>query len=135
MSWTVDRDSNLNIMPESLRQFSEQHIDENCGKVSGYHDNELFFNCKFRNVSGLTLKNCDLNASTFDVRSVADALGFTLTLNCYSFRDVEYSQLLFDLMLTLLTMTKGNDAKREALKTIIGSEKYATFSRLLKRLE
>src|SRR5690348_6236770 len=100
-------------MSERLRDFSEINIDKDCSTLEGVHDNGLFFNCTFEKLNKLTLSNCDLNKSKFTTSKLRDALGFTMTLDCMSFRDVEYSELLFDLFLCLATMTKGNDAKRE----------------------
>jgi hypothetical protein len=120
---------------ETLRTFSEIHIDEDCQDLTGNHENGLFFNCKFSNVRGLTLKNCDLNKSKFLTDSVKDALDFTVTLNCHSFRDVELSPLMFDLMLSLLTMTTGNDEKRKQLLDVIGQGRAAALLRVLGGME
>lgn len=117
------------------RQFSKIHIDEDCNGISGCHDNALFFNCKFGNIKGLTLKNCDLNQSTFDVKTFKDALGVTITLDCFSFNGVKLSPELFEMYLLLLCMTEGNDEKREAVKSIIGKEKAEKMLKLLRRIE
>ncbi len=117
------------------RQFSEINIDKDCREVTGFHDNALFFNCKFNKINGLTLKNCDLNQSEFDITNIKDALGFTVTMDCFSFNGVKISPELFDLYLLLLCQTEGNDAKREAVKTIIGKEKADRMLKLLRRIE
>lgn len=114
-----------------LHTFKEEHIREDCRELTGHHDNGLFFGCEFEKLTGLTLKDCDLNRSKFLTEKVRDALGFTLTLSCLSFRHVEYSDLLFDLFLTLLTLSKGNDAKREALLDVIGRDRAAAIQRVL----
>lgn len=120
---------------DRLRTFDEQHIREDLRDITGVHPNGLFYGCEFDKLNGLTLQDCDLNKSRFLTNHVRDALGFTLTLSCLSFRNVEYSELLFDLMLTLLTLSSGNDEKREQLKAVIGHEPYAALSRLLKETE
>ena len=120
---------------DRLHTFAEEHIDADCARLTGLHDNGLFFNCKFNKLNGLVLKDCDLNRSKFVTDSLQDALGFTLTLGCKSFRNVEYSEKLIDLMLCLLIMTKGNDAKREKLLDVIGRDKAALLLRTLKRFE
>jgi hypothetical protein len=128
--------NNLQGMVDKLpRNFSEVHIDEDCRGVTGFHDNALFFNCKFNNLKGLTLKNCDLNQSSFEVDNIKDALGFTVTLDCFSFNGVKLSPELFDLYLLMLCMTENNDEKREAVKQVIGKEKAERMLKLLRRIE
>jgi hypothetical protein len=126
-------------MPESdrnsLREFSGVHIREDCKTLTGVHDNELFHQCKFEKLNGLTLKDCVLTESEFGTDSVRDALGFTLTLGCHSFEDVRYSPLLFDLMLTLMTMTQGNTRKREQLIDVVGKSRYQALLKVLKANE
>jgi hypothetical protein len=118
-----------------LRQFDQTHIGEDCTNLTGMHENGLFYECTFCTLNGLTLKDCDLNQSTFLTDRISDALGFTLTLGCHSFSGVEYSPLLFDLLLTLMTMSKGNDDKREKLIEIVGRPRYEALMRALKSTE
>lgn len=117
----------------ALRNFNEIHIDEDCSKVTGNHENGLFFNCKFNDINGLTLKNCDLNQSSFDIDDIKKALGFTVTMDCFSFFGVTLSPTLFDLYLLLLCQTVGNDDKKEALKQIIGKDKAERMLKVLRR--
>jgi hypothetical protein len=119
----------------ALREFSEVHIDEDCRSIRGGHENGLFFNCDFDRLSDVTLKNCVLTNSRFNASSIRDVLGFTVTLDCNSFVDVELSPEIFDLLLTLLTATKGNDAKREKLLDVIGRHKAERLRTLLKQTE
>ena len=118
-----------------LHTFSETHIDEDCSRLDGSHENGLFFNCKFDRLVGLTLKDCELNQSEFETDSISKALGFTMTLGCKSFRGVRLSSLLFDLVLCLLTMGKGNDSKREKLKDVVGRDRYDALMRVLRVTE
>ena len=111
------------------------HIDEDCKAVTGEHDNGLFFNCKFDNLNGLTLRNCDLNQSQFVTTDIRKAMGFTVTMNCFSFGGVELSPQLFDLYLLLLCQTRGNDEKREQLLDIIGRDKAERLLSIMKRSE
>ncbi len=120
---------------ERLRNFTEEHIREDCRDLTGTRDNGLFYDCKFEKLRGLTLRDCDLNHSSFSTEHIRDALGFTMTLSCLSFRNVEYSELLFDMFLTLATMTRGNDSKREALKDVVGRDRYDALMRILSRTE
>jgi hypothetical protein len=120
---------------ESLRQFADVHYREDCRKMTGHHENELFRECTFCKLNGLTLRDCVLSQSRFSTSNVTDALGFTLTLDCHSFEGVEYSPLLFDLLLVLMTKTRGNDAKRERLLDVIGRDRAAALLKVLKRTE
>lgn len=101
----------------------------------GEYSNELFYGCYFNDLRGLTLVNCDLNKSKFTTDSVDKAMGLALSLNCHSFKGVEYSPLLFNLLLYLLTLTVGNSGKRQALIGIIGEGQYSAFERLLGGVE
>lgn len=122
-------------MQTALRQFSELHIDEDCRDLTGQHENGLFFNCKFEKLNGLTLKDCDLNRSQFVTETLRDALGLTLTLDCFSFKGVELSPLLFDLLLLMLHISAGNDEKRERLLDVIGQHRAAQLLRIIEGLE
>jgi hypothetical protein len=120
---------------ESLRKFADVHYREDCREMDGHHENELFHECTFCKLNGLTLQDCVLDRSVFTTSSVRDALGFTLTLDCHSFSGVEYSPLLFDLLLLLLYQSKGNDDKRERLLDVIGRDRAAALLKVLKRTE
>jgi hypothetical protein len=118
------------VQSDKLRDFSSVRIEEDCKGLEGHHENELFYGCSFKDLRGLTLKDCDLNQSKFETDRLAEAKGFTLTLDCHSFRGVQYSPLLFDLMLYLLSNTEGNDEKRQKLRELLGDRAEA-FDRLL----
>jgi hypothetical protein len=120
---------------ERLRDFNKTVIGQDCKDLTGHHENELFFECEFKNLTGLTLKDCVLDRSRFTTDSIREALDFTMTLSCHSFNGVEYSPLLFDLLLTLITMTKGNEEKRAKLIDVVGKNRYETIRRVLNRIE
>ncbi len=122
-------------MQECLRKFDGMTKDMDCSTLTGRHSNCLFYNCRFDKLNDLTLEGCDLNHSEFITSRVRDALGFTLTLDCNSFGNVRYSELLFDLMLCLLTSTVGNDEKREKLKAVVGQARYESLMRIVAREE
>jgi CO dehydrogenase/acetyl-CoA synthase delta subunit len=111
------------------------HIDQDVSNLSGEHWDELFFNCTFKKLNNLVLKNCELNRSKFITDKVEDALGFTLTLGCMSFSNVELSELLFDLMLCLLMKSSGNTEKRRKLIDVVGRSRVAELLKTLERLE
>ena len=118
-----------------LRVFTEQHIDEDLTAIDRDFDNALLVNCKFKNLRGLTFKNCDLNYSEFLTDRIEDLLGFTLTLDCNSFQNVTLSETIFDVLLLLLFKTKGNDTKRRKLLEVIGKEKAEALLKQLELLE
>jgi hypothetical protein len=110
-------------------------IDKDCSTLSGHHKNEAFYNCTFRKLNGLTLEGCDLNLSSFVTEKLDEALGFTLTLNCHSFENVEFSPLLFDLFICLALKSKGNTEKRRKLLDVIGRDRAYELLKQLKDLE
>lgn len=121
---------------ESLRTFSEMHIDEDVSDLSGDFENALFYNCKFGKLSGLTLKNCVLDKSQFTATNPIDMLGFTMTLDCQSFKDIELTTELFDTLLLLLCKTRGNTEKRRKIITdIVGRDRSYTILKQLETLE
>lgn len=99
------------------------------------HDNELFFNCTFKRLNDLTLKDCVLSHSKFTTDNIQDALGFTLTLDCFSFKDVEFSPLLFDLFLLMAIQSKGNTEKRQQLIQLLGKDRVVELLGMLARAE
>lgn len=124
------------MLGQTLRQWKETHFDENCEQLTGHHDNGLFWNCTFDDLRGLTLKDCVLANSKFKTNDLRKAIGFTLTLgDCNSFKDVEYSEELFDLYLVMALMTKGNTEKRRKLIDLIGRDKARKILNTLSTLE
>lgn len=121
--------------PSSSSSTKQVFIDENCESKTGNFEGAVFHNCSFRKLNGLTLNKCDLSQSRFTTDSIRDALDFTLTMNCASFRGVEYSELLFDLLLCLMVQSKGNDEKRKRLVSILGEAKLKSLLRTLHTLE
>jgi len=123
------------VSMDVLRKFSETHIREDCRSLDGDHTNGLFFDCKFKSLNGLALRDCDLNRSEFETDSVRDALGFTLSLQCLSFKNVKFSPLLFDLMMCLCAMSAGNDEKRAKLRGVVGEDRFDALMRVLRVVE
>jgi hypothetical protein len=111
------------------------HIDEDCRSLKGHHTGDVFANCTFEDLNGLTLERCDLSRSKFVTSKLKDALNFTLTLNCLSFNQVEMSELLFDLLLCMLLKTKGNTEKRRKLVDVIGEQRVLDILSAISRLE
>lgn len=119
-----------------LPKFTESHIEEDVSELSGFHERALFYNCKFRNLRGLTLKDCVLSKSSFTTEKLEEAMGFCFTVgDCGTFRDVEYSEYLFDLMLIMMIQTAGNTEKRKKLIDIVGRDKVYKTLQQFKRLD
>lgn len=83
---------------------------------------ELFYNCRFENVRNATFNQCCLLNSKFDARNLADVLGVTMSLDCFTFSGLEFNDAAFSGIVQLLSMTKGNDEKRAILRRL-ASEK------------
>jgi hypothetical protein len=121
---------------EPLRKYNAEHQDENCETTKGFHENELFWNCTFKELNGLTLKDCVLRNSRFFTEKLEDALGFTFTVgDCHTFEDVEYSEFLFDLFLVMLLKTKGNTEKRRKILDMVGHDRVRDLLQQFKTLE
>lgn len=119
-----------------LHDYDASHIDQDLSGGIGEHDNELFFNCVFKNIRNAVLKDCNLRHSKFVTDKLEDALGFTMTLgDCGSFEDVEYSPFLFDLLLVMMCKSKGNDEKRKQIVEILGKERIIEILRQLKQVQ
>jgi hypothetical protein len=127
----VGTDSAQTLRPTS----KEVHIDENCENLTGHHKGAVFYNCLFKKLSGLVLEGCALNQSRFLTDDIKDALNFTLSLNCLSFDNVEFSPLLFDLFLCLAIKSKGNTEKRRQLIEVVGRDRVRELLMTLKELE
>lgn len=107
----------------------------NCESLKGHFVGEVFYECTFKDLQGLTLENCILNKCRFFTDSVLEARNFMFTLNCNSFRNVEFSPLLFDLFLCMALKSKGNDEKRRKLVEVIGRERVIELLTELKDLD
>lgn len=83
----------------------------------------------------VTLRNCTLAQSTFLTDKIEDALGFTVTLDCMTFDDLELSPLMFDLLMVLLIKTKGNTEKRRRLIDVLGHERLHEILKAMRQLE
>jgi hypothetical protein len=116
---------------KTLREFKAVHIDQDYSSgITGLHENELFYNCTFDKVTGLTLKDCVLENSKFKTSKLSDVVGFTLTLgDCNSFENVEYSDFLFDLYLVMAIKSAGNTEKRKKLIELVGKERVIEILR------
>ena len=104
----------------SDREWRAIHIDEDLGDVSGRHfENELFCRCRVTGIAHARFIDCDLRNSSLDVNDLRKLIGAVVSLSCYTFDSVALSRLSFDAFLFLLSLTKGNDDKRQRLQELI----------------
>jgi len=118
-----------------LHDFRQTFIDKDLTSLSKFYYNCLFFNCHFKDLSGVTLKGCELNCSRIDPDKVSDLLDFTVTLSCKSFNNVLLNELAFDTFLLLLCKTAGNAEKRRKLLEIVGKDRAREILKELETLE
>lgn len=78
-----------------------------------------------------------MQQSSIRPKRTEDGFGLTLTLDCYSFDEVDVNEVFLDGILYLLTLTRGRDTdeKREAIIDLIGREKYLKMRRHFENLE
>jgi hypothetical protein len=115
--------------------WTEQHIDESPIVQGKRFIRALFFGCKFTRLRGTTLEHCSLQGSTIAPSKLEDLLGVTITLDCFSWKYVTLNSLAFDAMLFLLSITRGNDEKREILKRMISEENRGHLEESFEHLE
>lgn len=106
-----------------LRHWNFTHIDEHIPHLTGYHENELFYNCTIDDMSGATLVNCCMTQSKLTADSLEQISNLAMTFDCHSFTDAELSPLAFDFLLALLIKSKGNDERRQQLVNILGRDR------------
>lgn len=95
----------------------------------------LFFECILKRLRGTTMEHCSLQGSSIEPDRLEDLLGFTITLDCFSWQYLTLNSLAFDAMLYLLSITKGNDEKRAILKRIISEENREHLEKNFEELE
>jgi hypothetical protein len=116
--------------------YKEQHIREVFDDVPKPANRATFYNCTFNKLNGAVLKDCVLQGSKLAMTKPEDIIGLTLTMDCNTFRDVELSPEVFDLMLLLLCRTKGNNAKRLAIiEKVVGHDRSIELLKDTERLE
>lgn len=118
-----------------LRDYNATHIGEAIPSLQGVHENELFYNCTVNKTAHATLKDCVMIGSKFPIDDLRDMLPMTVTLDCFTFGNVELSETMFDAFLLLLCKTKGNTEKRSKLIGIIGRERAYELLKKMETLE
>lgn len=126
----------LTLATDKLHDYKASHIDEDfSNRRLGWHENELFYNCTFKDVRGAVLKDCNLRHSRFVTDKPEEAIGLTFTMECGTFEDVELSPTLFDMAILMLLKSKGNHEKRQKLLEVLGRDRVIELLRQLKQVE
>lgn len=95
---------------------------------------ELFYACQFQKLTGVVFERCCLVGSSWKPRHAEDLLGITVTMDCFTFDGLEMNELAFDAFLYMLTMTRGNDQKREMVRRLIDPRHLRWFDAAFPRL-
>lgn len=116
--------------------WTEQHVYEEKPAIQGRRFlRALFFGCILKRLRGTTMEHCSLQQSSIEPDKLEDLLGFTITLDCFSWKYVKLNSLAFDAMLFLLSITIGNDEKREVLKRLISDKNKKELEQGFEQLE
>jgi hypothetical protein len=91
--------------------------------------------CEISRATGAEFVHCSLRDARITSSDIRDFLGVTLTLDCQTFEGLEFTEPVFDALLNLLAMTRGNDAKRAGLRALIDPKRLAVFDRIFPDLE
>lgn len=107
-----------------LRAFKEKFIDRVFTEVPPPKNNAEFYDCEFQKLGGATLANSSLSGCKFTMTDPRDIIGLTVTMDCFTFENLELSPEVFDMLLLLICKTKGNTEKRLAIiEYIVGHDK------------
>lgn len=128
--------SSTSIAHETKRNYSEEFYNKDCRLLKGRYVNTLFYNCLFDDLRGLELIDCVLDGSRFITDTPQKMLGFSVTLNCHSFQNVELSPQVMNTLLLVLCKSKGNEnARRTIINDVVGKATSAQILRKLSTLE
>lgn len=118
-----------------LRQFVNTFVDRENLSLLGKYENCLFYNCSVKDLSNVSLINCVLNKSRLLIQDINKLRNFNVTMNCGSFKGVQLSELIFDLILMLLISSAGNDTKRRKLVALLGKDRVKQLSKDMEGIE
>jgi hypothetical protein len=119
----------------SLREFAAVHIDQTFKTLAGTFENELFYNCTFHDVRNARFINCDLNKSRFVSDNPEDFMGLVVSLDCFTFSDIELSETAIMCLLAMILKTNGNTALRKKILTNTDHEKMFALLKRFTTLE
>ena len=111
-------------------EFSEVHYRETVDLTGARLQNALFRNCVITGLRKALLLDCELPGCELRIDSPLDFLDATVTLNCWTFRDVRLSETAFDALIYLVSLGAGNDRKRAALRELIEPSRMRLFDRV-----
>jgi len=112
-------DDNGNL---TLRKWNATHIDEHIPLLTGYHENELFYNCTIDSMRGGVFVHCCFTECKFNFQSIEDMQDVVGGFDCAMFSNVELSDKAFDYFALLLLRTKGNTKKRIKIIEALGGK-------------
>lgn len=111
-----------------MNGWRENHIGENLGDVSTRRFvRENFFECTITCMRNTVFEHCSLAFTKLEPKRISDLLGLTMTLDCFTFQDLEMNELAFEILLYLISTSKGNDEKREAIRSLISAKNLRYF--------
>jgi hypothetical protein len=119
-----------------LRAFKTKHIDEDFPEVPPPTNGAEYYDCTFHKLGGATLANCSLSGCKFAMTDPRDILGLTVTMDCFTFENLEVTEEVFDALLLLICKTKGNTKKRLAIiEDIVGHDNSVRILNELSHME
>lgn len=119
-----------------LRLLTEKHIDEEFKEAPPSKRGAEFYDCTFHRLAGVDLLDCTLYGSKFVMKNPEDVIGLGITLDCYTFNNLELSPEVFDFLMLLICKTKGNNEKRRViLENVVGHDRAIELLRTFKNLE
>lgn len=119
-----------------FRAFREKHIDELFEEVPAPKRNVEFYDCTFNKLGGAVLENCSLSGCKFAMTDPADIIGLTVTMDCFTFSNLELSPEVFDMLLMLICKSKGNNEKRlSIIENVVGHDRAVELLKKMQHLE
>jgi hypothetical protein len=109
---------------------------QNLGNVTGrrFVKTDLS-NCIIGPSRGAQFIHCYMEGARFVGPDIRDILGLTATLNCKTFQGLELPAVALDGLLKLFSIGKGNDERRQQMRSIIDPHRLRVFDRVFPDLE
>lgn len=113
-----------------VRKYTDKHVNKTFPKLSGRYENVLFYNCKILGIDkSLELIDCVLDQTEFDI-PIEELVDFSVTLNCFSFKGVRYSERMIHGLLYLITLTEGNLLLKDKVQELIPDYRLRSFNKV-----
>lgn len=110
--------------------FDETFVGQDLDLTNVRLRNALVRECSIKSIRGSWLIDCNFAESSLDIDDIRNFLDATVTLNCFTFKDLKMSDLSFEATLYLLSMTKGNDSNRAKLRDMIDPMRLRLFDKV-----